>query len=161
VIKFCIALSALVVSLNVFAATQNGQFPMGPDATQTPGALCTHPDSHRYPEQIAYCERNVSSELKRSLFEKYDQMGFRTRDLPRMDFKIDHYIPLCMGGSNEEANLWPQHKSVYAITDPLEPVLCEKMADGHLKQARAVEYIKEAKAHLDEVPRILDEVNKL
>jgi hypothetical protein len=99
--------------------------------------------------------------LKRELFVKYDQLGFRTREMNRMDFKIDHYIPLCMGGSNHESNLWPQHKSIYNITDPLEPVLCDKMKQGRLLQAKAVEYIKYAKNHLDEVPRILAEVNRL
>lgn len=149
------------LSINTFAYSASGQFPKGPDATLTPGALCEHPDSYRYPEKIAYCVRNVSSDLKRSLFVKYDQLGYRTTQMNRMDFKIDHYIPLCMGGANDEKNLWPQHKSIYAITDPLEPVLCQKMADGRLSQAKAVEYIKEAKNHLDEVPAILAEVNRL
>jgi len=127
----------------------------------TPGKLCDRPDAHRYPEQIAYCNRNVDSSLKRELFVKYDQLGYRTRELNRMDFKIDHYIPLCMGGSNDAENLWPQHKSIYNITDPLEPVLCDKMKEGRLLQGKAVEFIVRAKNHLEEVPKILAEVNRL
>jgi hypothetical protein len=88
-------------------------------------------------------------------------MGYRTRQMDRQDFKIDHYIPLCMGGSNDIKNLWPQHKSVYAITDPLEPVLCDKMAQGRLLQKKAVEIIMYAKAHLDEVPEIIAKANAL
>ncbi|MNT67943.1 hypothetical protein D3C72_2061270 [compost metagenome] len=79
----------------------------------------------------------------------------------RMDFKIDHYIPLCMGGANDVENLWPQHKSIYAITDPLEPLLCEKMADGRLLQKDAINYIKAAKANLDQVPAIIRQVQGL
>ena len=78
--------------------------------------------------------------------------------MDRMKFKIDHFIPLCMGGSNDKSNLWPQHESVYKITDPLEPAMCNKMAEGKLLQAEAIDLIKYAKQHLDEVPRILREI---
>jgi hypothetical protein len=164
--KFFNVLAVLVLSLNLFslnvsAYSSEGQYPQGPDAVLTPGELCNHPDSYRYPEKIAYCERNVSSELKKELFVKYDQMGFRTREMKRFDFKIDHYIPLCMGGSNDEKNLWPQYKAIYNLTDPLEPVLCQKMADGRLSQKKAVQYIMQGKANLKEISRILAEVNRL
>jgi hypothetical protein len=149
------------VSISTFAYSSTGNFPKGPDATLTPGALCEHPTEYRYPEKINYCERDVSSDLKKAIFVQYDQLGYRTRDLNRMAFKIDHYIPLCMGGANSQKNLWPQHESVYAITDPLEPLLCEKMANGRLLQKKAVEYIIYAKNHLDEVPRIMHEVQGL
>ncbi|WP_413287759.1 hypothetical protein [Bdellovibrio sp. HCB337] len=149
------------VSISTFAYSNSGNFPKGPDSALTPGALCEHPDSYRYPEKIAYCERDVSSDLKKEIFVNYDQLGYRTREMNRMAFKIDHYIPLCMGGSNSVKNLWPQHESVYQITDPLEPLLCEKMADGRISQKKAVEYIVEAKNNLDEVKRIIREVNQL
>jgi hypothetical protein len=79
----------------------------------------------------------------------------------RGDFKIDHLIPLCAGGANSEENLWPQHKSVYAITDPLEPIVCQKMQDGKLLQADAVKLILQAKMHLEEVPAIIKQVKAL
>ncbi len=160
-LKLYVAIILSVISINTFAYSASGSFPKGPDAVLTPGALCEHPNSYRYPERIPYCERDVSSDLKRALFVKYDQLGFRTGQMQRMDFKIDHYIPLCMGGANDEKNLWPQHKSIYAITDPLEPLLCEKMSLGRLSQKKAVEYIMYGKNHLDEVPRVINEVNKL
>jgi hypothetical protein len=158
--KHVIALALILVSLSSFAGT-NGNFPMGPDANLTPGAVCTRPTEHRYPENIDYCERDVASDTKRAIFVQYDQIGFRTRTMNRMDFKIDHYIPLCMGGANDVENLWPQHKSVYAITDPLEPLLCEKMAAGRLLQKDAIVFIKTAKAHLDQVPAIIRQVQGL
>lgn len=136
-------------------------FPKGPDAALTPGVLCSRPDSYRYPEKIKYCERDVSSSEKAGIFQKYDQIGYRTRSLKRQAFKIDHYIPLCAGGANDERNLWPQHESVYKVTDPLEALVCEKMAAGRLKQADAVTIIKEAKNNLDEVPDIIARVQAL
>ncbi|HEY8271615.1 MAG TPA: hypothetical protein VIG33_12060 [Pseudobdellovibrionaceae bacterium] len=159
--KLYVAIVASVFSLNAFAFSPSGNFPKGPDAVLTPGEVCDHPDAHRYPEGIAYCNRNVSSDLKRAIFVNYDQLGFRTTQMQRMDFKIDHYIPLCMGGGNDIKNLWPQHKSIYAVTDPLEPLLCDKMAAGVLTQKKAIEYITYGKNHLDEIPHIISEVNNL
>jgi hypothetical protein len=153
-----VLIALLVASVSSFAADQ---FPIGPDQSITPGALCNRPDSHRYPEQINYCERNVDTSTKWGRFEAYDQLGYRTRQMDRQDFKIDHYIPLCMGGSNDIKNLWPQHKSVYQITDPLEQLLCEKMAEGKLLQRDAVRIIMQAKNHLEQVPEILSRAQAL
>lgn len=139
----------------------NENFPTAPDATLTPGVLCNKPDSFRYPEQIKYCERNVSTSTKAAIFEKYDKLGYTTRSMSRRAFKIDHYIPLCAGGSNEVRNLWPQHQTVYEITDQLEALICEKMADGVLRQRDAVDLIIEAKNNLDQVPDIEDQVRGL
>lgn len=149
------------VSLTSVLSLASEDFPKGPDAALTPGALCDSPDAHRYPEQIAYCNRNVDTSEKQEVFEAYDKIGYRTRSLNRRSFKIDHYIPLCMGGANDVKNLWPQHESVYRVTDPLEPVLCEKMAQGVLKQKEAIAYIMEAKANLNKVDEILERVRDL
>jgi hypothetical protein len=80
--------------------------------------------------------------------------GYEVTRMNRQDFKIDHYIPLCMGGSNEADNLWPQHKSVYAATDPIEQRLCELLASGEMRRAEAVELVRQAKADLDEARRL-------
>lgn len=147
--------------VNVAFAGAN-RFPKNPDLHQTPGKLCTTPTEHRYPEQIAYCERDVDTYTKNSIIAKYDTLfGYEIRSMKRLDFKIDHLIPLCAGGANAEENLWPQHKSVYAITDPIEPLLCEKMAQGKLKQADAVKLILRAKLNLEEAPAVLKEISRL
>ena len=78
-------------------------------------------------------------------------MGYEITPADRLDFKIDHLIPLCMGGSNGTLNLWPQHKSVYEITDSLEFILCEKLRLAKITQKEAIEKILYAKHHLDEV----------
>lgn len=122
------------------------RFPRSPHQQMTPGELCDRPDEVRYPERINYCERNVDTELKKFLFAKYDRdLGYHTQDMNRYDFKIDHLIPLCMGGSNHEENLWPQHKTIYELTDPIEPFLCQLMAQGKMKQLDAVKVILEVK----------------
>lgn len=160
--KNLLKISVLSVLLVNVAFAGANRFPKNPDLTQTPGRLCTTPTEYRYPEKIAYCERDVDTYTKNSIIAKYDTLfGYEIRSMKRMDFKIDHLIPLCAGGANSEDNLWPQHKSVYNITDPLEPVVCEKMAQGKLKQADAVKLILKAKMNLDQVPAILKEVQRM
>ena len=143
-------------------AIAGGAFPTGPDQQMTPGEVCGERRIFRYPEHIAYCERNVDSDTKKDVIKSYDQnLGYKIQQMPRNKFKIDHYIPLCMGGANDKENLWPQHESVYTITDPLEQEACEKMAEGKLLQAKAIELIKQAKNHLDQVTQIRDYVHSL
>ena len=152
---------SLVLSLTQSAFGQPS-FPTSPDPSLTPGSLCDKPDSKRYPEGIPYCSRSVKSDLKRDIMETYDEkLSYKVTSMKRADFKIDHYIPLCMGGSNQPNNLWPQHESVYEITDPLEQIACEKMAAGKLRQAEAVELLRRAKANLGEAPAIIRQVARL
>lgn len=140
---------ALLVSTSLFATVEyKAEFPKGPLAELTPGSLCDRPDEYRYPERIAYCDRDVDSSLKADVFKEYRNEGFRLDPKDRQDYKIDHLIPLCAGGSNRENNLWPQHKSVYEITDPMEPAACDAMKAGKIKQSEAVKMILAAKRDL-------------
>ncbi len=140
----------------------NKAYPNGPEVSMTPGSLCDSPDTYRYPEKVAYCRRDVERELKKDLIRRYDEVfGYAIQTMPRQEFKIDHLIPLCAGGSNKADNLWPQHETVYAITDPLEPLLCQRMAEGKLLQAEAVRLIREAKADLSKVSAVLQHLNSL
>lgn len=163
-LKVLTVILGLVLSFNtsVFALNTHLSFPLNPQPSLTPGALCNSAGTTRYPERIPYCDREVSSERKDLVVERYDAaFGYKIEQIGRRNFKIDHYIPLCMGGSNEPSNLWPQHPSVYEITDPLEPALCQKMAEGRMKQAEAVRLIKQAKNDLSQAPRILETLKTL
>jgi hypothetical protein len=91
---------------------------------------------------VKYCERNVDGETKHEIFVAYDrEFGYETTKMNRGSFKIDHLIPLCLGGSNEVSNLWPQHVTIYENTDPIEPFLCEVLSRGRIKQSEAVKLI--------------------
>lgn len=146
IVKFVyLALAALLAASPAFS---DHAFPTSPDQSLTPGSLCDKPSAKRYPEGIPYCSRGVGSEVKREVIATYDsRLGYSVQSMDRAQFKIDHYIPLCMGGSNRTDNLWPQHQSIYVHTDPLEQLLCEKMAAGRLSQRDALEYIRRAKAN--------------
>lgn len=138
------------------AIDSSGRYPVKPDHSLTPGTKCDDPDTYRYPEKIPYCNRDVESSRKAAIFVRYDrELGFATTRMSRQQFKIDHYIPLCMGGSNDDSNLWPQHSTVYEHTDPAEGYLCERMKEGRLLQARAIEIIRQIKADPDRSASIL------
>jgi hypothetical protein len=132
------------MGLNVWAY----DYPTHPDLTVTPGALCEHADAKRYPEKINYCNRDVSTDEKFAVIAVYENLGYKIMALDRKNFKIDHFIPLCMGGSNEATNLWPQYKTIYVRTDDMERELCEQMSEGRLSQADAIKKITEAKMAL-------------
>jgi len=144
------------------AGVSAADFPTGPELSITPGKLCDIPTAYRYAEKISYCDRDVSYETKEILMKEYDQkFDYHIMTLARADFKIDHLIPLCAGGSNDITNLWPQHKSIYLVTDPIEPAVCAKMAQGRLKQKDAVSLVLEAKTHLERTAKILQYINHL
>lgn len=152
----------IALSLSAYADDQSSKFPQGPDAHITPGSLCETPDSFRYPERIKYCSRAVDGDRKVQIIRTYDsQLGFAIQQMPRSDFKIDHLIPLCAGGSNQNDNLWPQHKSVYAVTDPFEPALCDLMAAGKLKQSEVVDLVLDLKHDLTHAPALRAKLRSL
>ena len=155
----------LLVCLALISSTAMSygpDFPVGPNPQLTPGKLCDKPTTYRYPEHIAYCDRDVTYDTKEMLISEYDQkLGFHIDTMNRADFKIDHFIPLCAGGSNDSSNLWPQHKSVYAITDPVEPLICDKMSQGKLKQADAVKLVVRAKTFLNQASDVMRILNSL
>ncbi|MEY4632488.1 MAG: hypothetical protein RIQ81_2608 [Pseudomonadota bacterium] len=152
----CGPVSETSMSAKLAAIDSNGRYPTTPDHSLTPGSKCDSPDTYRYPEKVPYCNRDVESSRKAAIFVRYDrELGFETTKMDRQSFKIDHYIPLCMGGSNDDSNLWPQHSTVYEHTDPAEGYLCERMKEGRLLQAKAIEIIREIKANPERSASVL------
>ncbi|WP_141731344.1 hypothetical protein [Oligoflexus tunisiensis] len=145
--------------LSARPTAEEGRYPMAPDESMTPGTTCQSPSEYRYPERIPYCNRSVSTSHKNKIIKTYDKtFNYTIGSMPRNDFKIDHYIPLCMGGSNDTANLWPQHKSLYVYTDSLEQRLCLYLERGRMKQVDAIAYMKYVKNNLDAVESVEDEI---
>lgn len=119
-------------------------YPEIPDENMTPGDLCTVSNPHfkefRYEEQIPYCNRRVSSSKKRYIYEQYDIPEYERRE-----YTIDHLIPLSIGGSNSDENLWPEHKEVKALRPQLEWEVYTAVREGDMTQDEAVEIVLEAK----------------
>lgn len=156
--KTTLFLIATTLAFNVFSA----EYPKGPNLQITPGALCDRPDTYRYPEHIAYCERDVTPQTKAEVFATYrNRLGYTLDLTNRSNYKIDHFIPLCAGGSNEEENLWPQHVSIFQITDPIEALGCEKLSQAKITQKNLVTLIKQAKLNLSDAPKVLKYLQSL
>lgn len=156
-------LTVLFVTTGAFGGQiGSNKFPDGPHLEKTPGALCDRPDAHRYPAKIPYCNRNVETKLKNRIIANYDsELGYDCRKMPRGDFKIDHFIPLSIGGSNDESNLWPQHKSVYKHSDPVESHLANLIAEDKITQDKAIELIKDCKLNLERCDDVVDYLETL
>jgi len=130
-------------------------FPKYPHPELTPGRTCKEPDEYRYPEKIKYCQRDVPTFTKHIIIDNYDTvLRYSIQRMERLEFKIDHYIPLCLGGSNNLENLWPQHVSIYQQTDPIEHKLCLLLQAGKISQAEAIETVIFAKNNLRQAAKL-------
>ncbi len=152
----------LIIAMILFATNTSAgnAYPRSPEPSLTPGALCITPDSYRYPEQIPYCERALNSFNKESIFITYRAFGYSLSG-DRGQYKVDHFIPLCAGGSNEPANLWPQYYTISKITDPLEALGCEVLALGKITQKELIEIVVAAKADLKKAPEAIKAFKKI
>ena len=157
--KYTLLLILAVITFQTHAGPPN--YPKSPDPRLTPGSLCTEPETYRHPEQIPYCGRAVNFFMKEAVFVSYrKELGFGLNG-DRALYKVDHFIPLCFGGSNNQDNLWPQHESISKISDPLEAMGCEKLGKGLITQKEMIELIVKAKRHLEEAPKIFQYLKKL
>ncbi len=109
----------------------------------TTGSLCTPLDpnflEYRYPEHIAYCKRNVSFETKVKIGAWYGVTPDNFKE-----YEFDHYIPLSIGGSDNDDNLWPQLRDANNALnkDKLEYDLFIEISNGSISQIKAEEAIK-------------------
>ena len=164
--KYLTSLASMFVvslTLNFSAFAISGQsYPLTPDRRVTPGVVCSLPIAKRYPQQISYCGRLVSPETKDQIFATYrNQLGYTFEAFDRSQYKIDHLVPLCAGGSNDIKNLWPQHISIAMMTDSLEELVCEKMSQGRLSQRKAIELVFRAKRDPTHASYFYDIANRL
>jgi hypothetical protein len=66
---------------------------------------------------------------------------------PHPDYEIDHLIPLCLGGSDDFSNLWPQPRRTIEpkwnaeAKDRVERLVCQMVCDGQLDIATAQQEI--------------------
>jgi hypothetical protein len=87
--------------------------------------------------------------LRRILVHDFRRAPSRGRIHP--DYEIDHLIPLCLGGSDDPSNLWPQPRRSVEETwnaeakDRLERLMCNMVCEGQIDIATA----QEALARLD------------
>lgn len=133
------AASKMIAIFLLFASTLSF-FSLGPDMSKTPGRLCTEIDPYYMGMHygIAKCKRKVSKEQKRIVGARYNV----TDESTWLNYKFDHLIPLGIGGSNDNSNLWPQpNDAVQAIKDKVEQEVYNLLSTGRISQSEAIQII--------------------
>jgi hypothetical protein len=114
-----------------------------PDPTLTPGAVRTT-DAGEICAADTRALRHWSRERDDRIMEEY---GLPTGPHPTME--IDHLIPLCLGGSDDDKNLWPQPRRSLEPQwnaerkDDLEAKLCHMVCDGEIAVTEAQQAIRD------------------
>ncbi|MBI5210273.1 MAG: hypothetical protein HY927_09915 [Elusimicrobia bacterium] len=122
-------------------ATDGGKS-VDPDWGITPGRLCATDDpdfaEYRYAERVPYCKRNVSVARKKRVAQQY---GVPWENASQYEF--DHLIPVCVGGSSLDDNIWPQPRGDAEAEgkDKVEAQVCAKLRAGTMTQAQAVKTV--------------------
>lgn len=158
-------IAAAILSLSVSSqafANDKSWYPKGPDARLTPGSYCNGNQPTDQRGRPHTCSRDVDSSLKWDVIRDYNQrLGYDINPGNRGQFKIDHLVPLCFGGGNDRENLWPQHQSIYVITDKLEDVGCQKLRGGRIGQKKVIELLLSVKNDLSKADQVFDYLQSL
>ena len=130
-------LVAIATLVAILAIAPVGAFEIRPDKNLTGGsvrtgdrdAACGHAKEHR---SLMYSAR------RDEILKRY---GLPAGTHP--DYEIDHLIPLCLGGSDDPSNLWPQPRRSIEETwnaeakDRLERLMCNMVCAGQIDTATA------------------------
>lgn len=134
----------LTLTFSTLSSPESLAYPIIPDPEKTQGDLCHEEDpdfsQYRYQEKIPYCRRNVTWFRKEQIYNLY-----QVPESCRHRYTVDHFIPLALGGNNDDVNLWPEHVHVKATRPYLEQELFLAMDRGEISQKEAVEIIVKEK----------------
>ena len=123
---------ALATLIGILASAPAGACDVRPDKNLTGG-----PASIRTKERLAACQ-HAGENRGHMTGERRDEV-LRRYGLPpgtHPDYEIDHLIPLCLGGSDDPSNLWPQPRRRIEATwnaeakDRLERKVCDLTCAG-------------------------------
>ncbi len=133
-------LLVLVLSSASFAGFQS---PKAPNPKLSPGKLCSPEDSDYWrtfgegEQAVHICSRNVSMSQKYQTLSKY---GIDKKK--RSQYKIDHVIPLNIGGSNDSSNLFPIDKSLMGIYERAEWPIYQAFRHDMVTTKEAQSFVK-------------------
>jgi hypothetical protein len=97
-----------------------------PNPALTPGDVDQHDRSQVCVLGEAHRRRAVSYRVRDRVYLAYGIPRGQRKGL----YRIDHLIPLELGGSNRAANLWPQPVADSKLKDRVEDELHEAVCDG-------------------------------
>ena len=125
-----------------YAALAEPTYLTAPDPALTPGKVAATDQSEvcglsSYPLHLTYSQahRATTPALKDWIFREYGITP--PHGSARADWEIDHLIPLCLGGADEAANLWPQPSDRlvgvgfgFESKDKIEAAACRAVCRG-------------------------------
>ena len=79
--------------------------------------------------------RNVPNSLRNQIYAEYNYDR-----ASNISIELDHFIPLCLGGSNDAKNLWVQYenpKPGFKEKDRVEDYLCHQVCNGNMTLSEA------------------------
>jgi len=122
---------AALLTMMLAVPAQAGE-EMLPNRKLTPGRVARKDKDHS----------GVTEEMERRVFDRYHIPWRR-----RLEFKVDHLIPVALGGADTVENLWPQslHTRPYNAQrkELLTQILLARIAAGKMTLAKAQEEISE------------------
>jgi hypothetical protein len=134
-----LSLAAIATLIGLLAIAPVSAFEALPDKNLTGGSVRTG-------DRDAACGHARESRGRMNAARRDEVL--KRYDLPpgtHPDYEIDHLIPLCLGGSDDPSNLWPQpRRSIEGIwnaeaKDRLERLMCNLVCDGQIDIAIAQE----------------------
>ena len=132
-------LTAIATLIGLLSITPVGAFEVLPDKNLTGGSVRTG-------DRDASCGHAKESRGRMTAARRDEIL--RRYGLPsgtHPDYEIDHLIPLCLGGSDDSSNLWPQPRRSIEETwnaeakDRLELQMCNMVCDGQIDMVVAQE----------------------
>jgi hypothetical protein len=125
-----ITVTALLIALSPASLVRAGD-DMLPDPKLTPGKVARN----------AKDRSGITEETERKVFARY-RIPWRRR----LEFKIDHLVPLELGGADTIDNLWPQNLRIKPYNAQRKELLTERLlagiASGEMTLEQAQEEIR-------------------
>ena len=111
-----------------------------PQFSLTPGDVLTTDKEIVCVTGYSSTVRDVPQSLREKVFAAYNV----PYPQPKGSTEVDHAVPLCAGGSNDEKNLWVQFDTYpgYHEKDRVEIYLCKQVCDGKMSLQEAQEKIR-------------------
>lgn len=104
-----------------------------PDDHITPGYIATTDRKTIVSTAWGEDRRHVTQKMKVRACLAYGE----TKGCPGKGWEIDHRVPRCAGGADDERNLWPQRAPQFHWKDRLETRVCKEIKQGKISVADA------------------------
>jgi hypothetical protein len=111
---------------------RHGQIEL-PDDAVTPGVIATTDLKTIVSTKWGKDVRHVTAKMKVQACLAYGIV----KGCPGKGYELDHRVPRCAGGADDERNLWPQKAPEFHWKDRLETLVCKEIKQGKIGVSEA------------------------